>query len=206
MAELFNAWTDSPSAFVGLSRGLYCARDTSIYTRSKESSRDPDNRTSWAKLGTIGQSACSVCKLVLFPDRATPSRFANLAAVASMSTSNTDSADLQITGDTLALDPQVRDRIEGESEQLRKRYPSTALSLRVEICELFNPAHGHRVRCELTAQLSGRRQVLVRETQKAASAAIRGAFCAAKRQLSRPGTRSIKPSTLRSGDLSRIAG
>ena len=122
-----------------------------------------------------------------------------------MSTSNTASVDLRITGDTLALDPDVRDRIETESEKLRKRYPSTAVTLRVEICEFFNPAQGHRVRCELSAQLSGRRQVFVRETQKAAFAAIRGAFGAAKRQLSRPGTRNISSDAPSAADLRRVA-
>jgi ribosome-associated translation inhibitor RaiA len=110
-----------------------------------------------------------------------------------MSTADTASPQLRISGDMLALDPRVREQIEKEAERLGKRYPATAPTLRVEIGELFDPGRGHRVRCELTIALPGRRELLIREVQKGALDAISGAFAAARRQLRRPRTR--KPAT-----------
>ena len=63
---------------------------------------------------------------------------------------------IHISGDTLALDPQIRNYITAEAERLQQRYPSTPVALRIGISEEFDPARGHRVRCELAADLPGR--------------------------------------------------
>lgn len=92
---------------------------------------------------------------------------------------------VHISGDTLALDKAVRDRVEGEAAALQQRHPDVELELRVRIAEELDQIHGHRVRCELVATAGNRRQVVVREAQKDAMAAIAGAFGSAKRQLRR---------------------
>lgn len=106
-----------------------------------------------------------------------------------MNQESPDSRDIPISGDTLALDPGIRQRINIEAEKLQKRYPESPLSLRVGICEEFDPAYGHRIRCELAADLAGRRQVMVREAQKDPFTAIARAFTTAKKQLRRLGSR-----------------
>lgn len=92
---------------------------------------------------------------------------------------------LNISGDTLALDKGVRERLQTEAAGLRQRYPDLPLDLRVRIAEEFDQLHGHRVRCELVASAGKGRQIVVREAQKDPMAAIAGAFASAKRQLRR---------------------
>jgi ribosome-associated translation inhibitor RaiA len=99
--------------------------------------------------------------------------------------------DTRISGDTLALDTKIRARIMAETQQLQQRYPSLRIKLQVRVAEEFDQLHGHRVRCELIADLPGRRQLLIREAQKDAFAAISDAFSAARQQLRRSRSRSI---------------
>jgi ribosome-associated translation inhibitor RaiA len=101
------------------------------------------------------------------------------------------SADTRISGDTLALDPAVREHIYTEAEGLRQRFPMAPVKLNVRVGEEFDPARGHRVRCQLVVEVPGRPQIMVRDAQKDVIAAISGAFSAARRQLRRTGARSI---------------
>lgn len=103
-------------------------------------------------------------------------------------------AAILISGDTLALDPKIRNHINAEAERLQQRFPSTTVALRIGISEEFDPARGHRVRCELAADLPGRRQVMVREAQKEAFAAISGVFAGARLQLRRLAFRTLRGS------------
>jgi ribosome-associated translation inhibitor RaiA len=98
---------------------------------------------------------------------------------------------IHISGDTLALDPKIRNHITAEAQRLQQRYPSTSVALRIGISEEFDPALGHRVRCELAADLPGRRQLMVREAQKEALVAISGVFAGARKQLRRLVSRTL---------------
>jgi ribosome-associated translation inhibitor RaiA len=89
-----------------------------------------------------------------------------------------------ISGDTLALDPEIRRRILEAAQRLKQRYPTTPVTLRIGINEEFDQARGHRIRCELAADLPGK-QFVVREAHKEAAAAIAAVFTAARRQLRR---------------------
>lgn len=91
---------------------------------------------------------------------------------------------VQITGDTLALDADIRRQIESEAENLAAHVPGGPVVTRARICEEFDPVHGHRVRCELLADLRGR-QVVVREARKDAAEAISKVFEAALRSARR---------------------
>ncbi len=108
-----------------------------------------------------------------------------------MSPTNLSRPTIHISGDTLALDPKIRNHITAEVERLRQRYPSAPVSLRVDISEEFDPARGHRVRCELAADLAGRRQFMVRDAQKEAAAAISGVFANARKQLRKLASRTL---------------
>jgi ribosome-associated translation inhibitor RaiA len=90
-----------------------------------------------------------------------------------------------ITGDTLALDPAIRKLIDEEAALLKQRYPTTPVALSIAIGEEFDQVSGHRVRCELAADLPDRRQLMVRDAHKEASAAVRAVFATARRQLRR---------------------
>jgi ribosome-associated translation inhibitor RaiA len=92
---------------------------------------------------------------------------------------------VHISGDTLALDQDLRARLQAEASRLQGRYPETPIQLRVKIAEEFDQRHGHRVRCELVAATGERQQIVVREAQKDPLAAIANAFASAKRQLRR---------------------
>lgn len=94
-------------------------------------------------------------------------------------------AAVHISGDTLALDQDLRARLQAEASRLQGRYPETPIQLRVKIAEEFDQRHGHRVRCELVAATGERQQIVVREAQKDPLAAIANAFASAKRQLRR---------------------
>jgi ribosome-associated translation inhibitor RaiA len=100
--------------------------------------------------------------------------------------------DVQISGDTLALDPAIRKRINAEAKRLKQRHPTIPVSLRVGINEEFDQKNGHRVRCELAAELPGRRQIMVREAQKEAFGAISVVFATAKKQLRRLSSRAVQ--------------
>lgn len=100
---------------------------------------------------------------------------------------------VRISGDLLALDPVIREQINTEAEKLQKRYPTTPVVLRIGISEEFDQARGHRIRCELAADLPGRRRLMVREAQKEAVAAIAAAFAAAKKQIRRLSVRTPAP-------------
>jgi ribosome-associated translation inhibitor RaiA len=98
---------------------------------------------------------------------------------------------IRIRGDTLALDPKIRHHITAEAERLQQRYPHTQLALRIGISEEFDPARGHRVRCELDAKLSDRHQFVIREAHKEALTAITGVFANARKQLRRLAARTL---------------
>ncbi len=98
---------------------------------------------------------------------------------------------IHISGDTLALDPKIRHFITAEAERLQQRYSFAGVALRIGISEEFDPARGHRVRCELDARLPGRHQFMVREAHKEALTAISCAFAGARKQLRRLATRGL---------------
>jgi len=107
-----------------------------------------------------------------------------------MSLNNTNHPAIHISGDTLALDPKIRKHIATEAERLRQRYPTTSVVLRIGINEEFDPARGHRVRCELAAEVAGRGLFMVRDAQKEAFAAISAAFTSARKHVRRLATRT----------------
>jgi ribosome-associated translation inhibitor RaiA len=98
---------------------------------------------------------------------------------------------VRISGDTLALDRKLVRRINRHADTLRQAAPEQALDLQVRIAEEFDQLRGHRVRCELLANLSPRRQVIVREAQKKAEDAIDTAFSGLKSKLKRQRIRSV---------------
>ena len=92
---------------------------------------------------------------------------------------------LKIGGDMLALDATIRRQIESEAGKLRDRFPGEPIEAQFTVQEEFDPLHGHRVRCELSAKLGCGRQVLVRDARKSASEAIQEVFTAARRNVRR---------------------
>jgi len=112
---------------------------------------------------------------------------------------------IHISGDTLALDPAIRKQINAEAEKLQQRYPTTPVTLRIGISEEFDRMNGHRVRCELAADLPGRRQLMVREAKKEAFAAITSVFAVARKQIRRISSRCRQPGMTTSGGM-RVAG
>jgi ribosome-associated translation inhibitor RaiA len=92
---------------------------------------------------------------------------------------------IQISGDTLALDKAIRRQIETEAEKLAERFPDERIEAKARINEEFDPLHGHRVRCELRADLGRGRQLVVRDARKDAAEAIREVFASAGRNVRR---------------------
>ena len=92
---------------------------------------------------------------------------------------------LKIGGDLLALDALIRRQIEAEARKFVDRFPSEPIEAQVTIQEEFDPVHGHRVRCELSAKLGAGRQVVVRDARKVAAEAISEVFSAARRNVRR---------------------
>jgi ribosome-associated translation inhibitor RaiA len=92
---------------------------------------------------------------------------------------------IKIGGDTLALDAEIRRHIENEAEKLAARFPGEQIDARATIQEEFDPLHGHRVRCELSAKIGQGHQVVIRDARKTAHEAINEAFGAARRNLRR---------------------
>jgi ribosome-associated translation inhibitor RaiA len=102
-----------------------------------------------------------------------------------MNAEPTASANLKITGDTLALDPHVREQVLAEATRLQGRHPEEHLGLQVRIMEEFDQINGHRTRCEIALSMRDRRQLFVREANKQSDQAIAQAFGTAHRQLRR---------------------
>jgi ribosome-associated translation inhibitor RaiA len=92
---------------------------------------------------------------------------------------------IKISGDTLALDKAIRRQIENEAKKLALRFPDEQIDALARINEEFDPLHGHRVRCELRANLGQGRQLVVRDARKDAAEAITEVFGSAKRSLRR---------------------
>ncbi len=92
---------------------------------------------------------------------------------------------IKISGDTLALDRKICRQIEQEAKKLALRFPEECIDALARINEEFDPLHGHRVRCELRANLGQGRQLVVRDARKDATEAITEVFGAAKRSLRR---------------------
>jgi ribosome-associated translation inhibitor RaiA len=92
---------------------------------------------------------------------------------------------MKIGGDTLALDADIRRQIESEAQTFAARFPDGQIDARITIQEEFDPLHGHRVRCELSARIGAGRQVVVREAHKTAGEAIREVFNVAGRNVRR---------------------
>ncbi len=92
---------------------------------------------------------------------------------------------IKIGGDTLALDGDIRRHIETEVAKLAARFPGEDLEARATIQEEFDPLHGHRVRCELSAKIAHGRQIVVRDARKTAKEAIDEVFGLARRNLRR---------------------
>jgi ribosome-associated translation inhibitor RaiA len=92
---------------------------------------------------------------------------------------------IQISGDTLALDKSIRRQIEAEAQKLAERFPEERIDAKARINEEFDPLHGHRVRCELRADLGRGRQLIVRDARKDPAEAIREVFVAARRNVQR---------------------
>lgn len=90
---------------------------------------------------------------------------------------------IHISGDTLALDKAIRRQIEHEAQKLAERFPGASIDARAKICEEFDPLHGHRVRCELRADLGRGHQLVVRDARKDAFEAIKEVFGTAKRNV-----------------------
>ena len=90
---------------------------------------------------------------------------------------------ITISGDTLALDKAIRRQIESEAQRLAERFPEERIETRARISEEFDPLHGHRVRCELRADLGHGRQLVIREAHKDAAEAIREVFLVARRNV-----------------------
>jgi ribosome-associated translation inhibitor RaiA len=90
---------------------------------------------------------------------------------------------ITISGDTLALDKSIRRQIESEAQRLADRFPDEQIEARARISEEFDPLHGHRVRCELRADLGRGRQLVIRDARKDPSEAIREVFAGARRNL-----------------------
>jgi ribosome-associated translation inhibitor RaiA len=111
---------------------------------------------------------------------------------------------IQISGDTLALDAAIRRQIESEADKLAQRFPGERITARARIGEELDPLHGHRVRCELRADLGRGRQLLVREARKDAFEAIREAFGTARRNLRRM-RRPLEPAALPAVAASALA-
>ncbi len=110
---------------------------------------------------------------------------------------------IQIGGDTLALARDIRSHIESEAAKLAARFPGEDLDARVTIQEEFDPLHGHRIRCELSAKIAQGRQIVVRDARKTAKDAINEVFGLARRNLRRsrraatvPRIPCSRPSTL----------
>ena len=101
---------------------------------------------------------------------------------------------IKISGDTLALDKAIRRQIESEAQKLSQRFPDEQIDALARINEEFDPLHGHRIRCELRANLGQGRQLVVREARKDATEAITEVFGAAKRSLRRL-RRRLAPNT-----------
>jgi ribosome-associated translation inhibitor RaiA len=98
---------------------------------------------------------------------------------------------VRITGDTLALDSKLVRRINQHADNLQSATPDQPLDLQVRIAEEFDQLRGHRVRCELVATLSAKRQIIVREAQKKAEQAIDTAFGGLKTKLRRQRIQSL---------------
>lgn len=92
---------------------------------------------------------------------------------------------MKIGGDTLALDGAIRGQIESEAQKLADRFPDERIEAHVTIQEEFDPLHGHRVRCELSAKVGSGRQMVVRDARKTANEAINEVFTAARRSVRR---------------------
>lgn len=92
---------------------------------------------------------------------------------------------IKIGGDTLALDAEIRRRIESELRTLADRFPDEQFDAHVTIQEEFDPLHGHRIRCELSAKLGSGRQMVLRDARKTAAEAISEVFGAARRSVRR---------------------
>ena len=92
---------------------------------------------------------------------------------------------IKISGDTLALDKAICRQIENEAKKLALRFPDEQIDALARINEEFDPLYGHRVRCELRANLGQGRQLLVRDARKDAAEAITEVFGAAKRSMRR---------------------
>jgi ribosome-associated translation inhibitor RaiA len=117
-----------------------------------------------------------------------------------MSGTPRNSPAILISGDTLALDPAIRTCINEEAQRLKERHPTKRVTLRIVIGEEFDQVNGHRVRCELAADLPGRK-LMVREARKEASAAITAVFAAARRQLRRMRSRDPEPESPAGGGV-----
>jgi ribosome-associated translation inhibitor RaiA len=100
---------------------------------------------------------------------------------------------ITISGDTLALDKAIRRQIESEAQRLAERFPEERIEARARINEEFDPLHGHRVRCELRADLGRGRQLVVRDARKDAAEAIREVFGAARRNVRQLRRRMTSP-------------
>lgn len=92
---------------------------------------------------------------------------------------------MKIGGDTLALDVNIRRQIETEAEKFAARFPAGQIDAQITIQEEFDPLHGHRVRCELSARVSPGCQFVVRDARKTAGEAILEVFTAARRNIRR---------------------
>jgi ribosome-associated translation inhibitor RaiA len=100
---------------------------------------------------------------------------------------------ITISGDTLALDKAIRRQIESEAQRLAERFPEERIEARARISEEFDPLHGHRVRCELRADLGRGRQLVVRDARKDPAEAIREVFVAARRNVRQLRRRMLTP-------------
>ncbi len=98
---------------------------------------------------------------------------------------------VRITGDMLALDRKLVRRVNRLAEELTQSAPDQQLDLQVRLAEEFDQVRGHRVRCELVAILSAKRQIIVREAQKKAEESIDTAFSGLKTKLRRLRIRSL---------------
>jgi ribosome-associated translation inhibitor RaiA len=91
----------------------------------------------------------------------------------------------------LALDRKLVRRINKHADPLTQSAPDQQLDLQVRIAEEFDQLRGHRVRCELVATLSEKRQIIVREAHKKAEDAIDAVFSGLKIKLRRMRIRSL---------------
>lgn len=102
---------------------------------------------------------------------------------------------VRISGDFLALDSRIKRLINQQAQAIQTSFPGRDYEIKARIAEEFDQLNGHRVRFELVVTSPNRQQIIVREAQKKAEAAITSAFTSLKSKLRRLGARRSQQTT-----------